>query len=75
MKKVTPANQFTTDLPMDELAAPAQRALANAGIKRLKQFATFSEEEIKQLHGIGPNALKQLQHALKVNGLSFSKAK
>ena len=71
MKKVSPANRSTTDLPIDKLAAPAQRALANAGIKSLKQLATFGEVEIKGLHGIGPNALKQLKYALKAKGLSF----
>jgi DNA-directed RNA polymerase alpha subunit len=73
MKKVTPKKQPATDLPLDQLAAPAQRALANAGIQNLRQLAKFSEAEIKELHGIGPNALKKLQNALKANGLSFKK--
>jgi len=55
------------------LAAPAQRALAGAGIQNLQQLTKFSEAEIKQLHGIGPNALKQLRSALKAKGLSFRK--
>ena len=59
------------DLPA-ELAAPARRALAGAGCSRLDQLAKLSEDEIKQLHGIGPNALKQLHRALKANGLSFA---
>jgi len=57
------------------LASPAQRALANAGIQNLEQLAKFSEDEIKQLHGIGPNALKQLRLALHARGLSFAKKK
>jgi hypothetical protein len=32
----------------------------------------FSGDEIKQLHGIGPNALKQLRAALQAKGLSFA---
>lgn len=64
--------QHSSNLP-DKLAQPAQRALANAGIQNLKQLAKFSEAEIKELHGIGPNALKQLRSALKANGLSFKK--
>jgi len=60
-----------SDLP--KLSAPAQRALAGAGIQNLKQLTKFSEAEIKQLHGIGPNALKQLRSALKAKGLSFRK--
>ena len=58
------------DLP--KLAAPAQRALAGAGIHSLEQLAIFSEAEIKQLHGIGPNALSQLHSALAEKGLSFA---
>ena len=60
-----------SDLP--KLSAPAQRALAGAGIQNLKQLTKFSEAEIKQLHGIGPNALKQLRSAQKAKGLSFRK--
>jgi len=58
-----------SDLP--KLAAPARRALDAAGISRLEQLAKFSEADIAQLHGIGPNALEQLRRALAVNGLSF----
>ena len=54
-----------------KLSAPAHRALASAGIKNLKQLAAFTETEIKRLHGIGPNAIKELKLALKANGLSF----
>ncbi len=55
------------------LAAPAQRALAGAGIQNLKQLANHSEAEIKELHGIGPNALKELHKALVAKGLAFKK--
>lgn len=54
------------------LAAPAVRALVGAGYVRLEQLAQVSEDEIKQLHGIGPNAIKQLRQALSANGLSFA---
>jgi len=60
-----------SDLPA-KLSQPAQRALAGAGIKNLKQLSKFSEAEIKQLHGIGPNALNQLRTALAAKGLSFA---
>ena len=62
-------HQQESDLP--KLARPAQRALAAAGIQRLDQLIKFSEGEIKQLHGIGPNALNQLRRALSAKGLSF----
>ncbi|HEX5809709.1 MAG TPA: DUF4287 domain-containing protein [Anaerolineales bacterium] len=58
------------DLPA-KLGAPAERALAGAGIKNLKQLTKFSEVEIKELHGVGPNALGKLRQALAEQGLSF----
>jgi hypothetical protein len=64
-------NQPASDLP-DGLAAPARRALAGAGYSRLEQLAKVSEAEVKQLHGIGPNALDLLRHALAAKGLSFA---
>jgi hypothetical protein len=60
-----------SDLPTG-LSAPAQRALAGAGIHRLDQLARISEAELKNLHGIGPKALGQLGQALTGQGLSFS---
>jgi hypothetical protein len=57
------------------LARPAQRALAGAGISRLSQLARLTEAEVRQLHGIGPNALDQLGRALRAKGLSFAAAK
>jgi len=57
------------------MGAPAERALANAGIKNLKQLTKFSETEIKDLHGVGPNALGKLRQALADQGLSFASEK
>lgn len=61
--------KYESDLP--RLAAPAQRALAGAGIKSLKQLTKWTEADIKQLHGMGPNALGKLRQALAEKGLSF----
>jgi len=61
----------TNALP--KLAAPARRALANAGIHSLAQLAKFSEADVKQLHGIGPNALEALRRALAEQGLAFAR--
>ncbi len=69
--KIMQQDNQESDLPPG-LAAPAQRALAGAGIQRLDQLTEFSEAEIKNLHGIGPNALKKLQAALEAKGLSFA---
>ena len=62
-------DQSESDLPI--LAAPAQRALATAGVKTLKDLTRFREAEVKAWHGIGPNALNKLRLALKENSLSF----
>jgi len=62
-----------SDLP--KLGGPAERALAGAGIQRLEQLARLSEDEIKQLHGIGPNALAKLRLALAARGLAFADKK
>lgn len=59
------AHQPESDLPK----------LAAAGIHRLAQLTRFSEDEIQQLHGVGPNALKQLRRALAAKGLSFANPK
>lgn len=62
-----------TTLP--KLGAPAQRALASIGVSDLKQLSKFTEVEVAQLHGMGPNALSKLREALKAQGLSFKQAK
>ena len=67
-------NTPESDLPA-KLGAPAERALANAGIKNLKQLTKFTEAEIKQLHGVGPNAVGKLRQALAEKGLSFAEKK
>jgi DNA-directed RNA polymerase alpha subunit len=58
-----------------KLAQPALRALAGAGIRQLEQLTGYSEAEIRQLHGIGPNALKTLREALAARSLSFKREK
>lgn len=55
------------------LAAPARRALENAGIKTLAQLSKYSEKEILELHGMGPGSLPKLRAALSEKGLAFSK--
>lgn len=53
------------------LSAPAQRALANKGIKNLKELATYSQAEILKLHGMGPGSIPKLKAALENEGLTF----
>ena len=69
--KIKRRDQREGDLPI-ELAQPARRALAGAGIQRLNQLTKLTEAEVRQLHGIGPNALTQLRRALSAKGLSFA---
>jgi hypothetical protein len=66
-----PRHARESDLP-GGLAQPARRALIGAGCLRLEQVAALSEAEVKQLHGIGPNAINQLRRALAEKGLSFT---
>ncbi len=56
-----------------KISAPANRALANAQIKTLKDLSKWSEKELLALHGIGPSAIPPLKTALKARGLSFKK--
>jgi hypothetical protein len=54
------------------LAAPARRALAAAGVRRLEDLTRFREAEILALHGMGPKAFEQLRTALGERGLAFA---
>lgn len=55
------------------ISAPARRALESKNIGTLTDLAKFSDVEIVQLHGMGPNAMEKLKIALKEEGLSFKK--
>jgi hypothetical protein len=65
---------MATPLPL-KLAAPARRALAAAGIDSLETLAKQTEQQVRDLHGIGTNALTTLKNALNDKGLSFAKPK
>ena len=65
------SDQGESDLPV-ELSQPARRALVGAGYLRLEQLTEISENEIKQLHGIGPSGIGMLRRALAMRGLSFA---
>ncbi len=66
--------QQESDLPIG-LSAPARRALIGAGYLRLEQLTRLSEAELKQLHGVGPNAINLLRRALEAKGLTFAEGK
>jgi hypothetical protein len=59
-----------TDLP--HLAAPARRALANAGVARLEDLTRFTEADVAALHGMGPKAITALKAAMAAARLRFS---
>lgn len=54
------------------IGRPATDALLAAGYTRLEQLASLKENDIKQLHGVGPKAIKVLRAALAEKGLSFA---
>ena len=66
--------QQESDLPIG-LSAPARRALIEAGYLQLEQLTRLSEAELKQLHGVGPNAINLLRRALEAKGLTFAEGK
>lgn len=53
------------------IAAPARRALERENILTLKKLSSYSEEEILDLHGVGPSVLPKLRKALEMKGLRF----
>ncbi|GHN01895.1 hypothetical protein WSM22_33840 [Cytophagales bacterium WSM2-2] len=60
---------------LSHLSAPARRALEGRGILTLKELAVKTEDEIMQLHGMGPSTLPKLKRALKEEGLAFKREK
>lgn len=60
-----------TDGLLSTLAAPAARALQQAGITDVQTLARFTEKEISALHGIGPSVMKVLREKLAAVQLSF----
>ncbi len=54
------------------IGRPATNALLVAGYTRLEQLTNVREVDIKQLHGVGPKAIKILRETLAAKGLSFA---
>ena len=65
--RLTMVDPAMDDLPA-RLAAPAGRALAEAGYARLEQLTHVTEAELGQLYGIGPKALGLLREVLAPTG-------
>jgi hypothetical protein len=58
---------------LSTISAPARRALISHSIVSMEDLAKYTEQEILQLHGIGPSTLPKLHKALKEYGMSFKK--
>lgn len=55
------------------LAAPARRALIDDGMFKLSDLRKTSLAAVKELHGMGPNAIRILISEMKKADLSFRK--
>ena len=53
------------------IGKPAQRALLTAGYQRLSDLTSATEQDLLDLHGIGPKALGILRQTLAEQDLSF----
>ncbi len=54
-----------------KIGAPASRALAGIGVKKLSDLTRFSKKQLIELHGFGPKALRILTEAIAKSKLSF----
>ena len=83
MRNITPASNDDVDLDyyasVDQawveigLAAPARRALIDDGLFKLSDLRKTSLAAVKELHGMGPNAIRILISEMKKADLSFRK--
>jgi hypothetical protein len=55
------------------LAAPARRALEGASLTTAAKLSRMTEAQVRELHGMGPNALSKLRETLAKQGLGFRK--
>jgi len=83
LRNITPASNGDVDLDyyasVDQvwvelgLAAPARRALIDDGLFKLSDLRKTSLAAVKELHGMGPNAIRILISEMKKADLSFRK--
>ncbi len=61
-----------TGIPLPRsIGAPATRALRAQDVESLEQVATWSEADLRALHGVGPIAVDRLREALVERGLGL----
>ena len=58
--------------PLPKLGAPAERALARAGVKCLEDVASLRKSDLRTMHGVGDQAIERLRVALEAAGLAFA---
>lgn len=56
---------------LEELAAPARRALEREGLITLQLIAACTRQELLSLHGMGPKALETIRRHMEHAGLTF----
>jgi hypothetical protein len=66
-----PSQKPESDLPKG-MGAPATRALNGAGFATLKRLTRATHQELLELHGFGPKAMKLVLAALDAKGLSVA---
>jgi hypothetical protein len=62
--------QLSKPFPQN-LALPAQKALASQGIAILNDLSKFYKKEIKNLPGIGPHAFNNISRQMEVENIVF----
>ena len=55
------------------ISAPARRALEANGITTVKKLSKYTEEQLLQLHGLGPSTIPVLKKALAEHKLTLKK--
>ena len=63
--------KISNNTPLPKIGAPATRALNNIGVNFLEQLVNYTEQEISELHGVGPKAVRILKEAMLKIGISF----
>lgn len=79
----SPSRRLTSDAQMaairdnfpSGIAQPALRALFAAGLTTLDQLTQVTEEQLFELHGIGPKAIRTLRAALSRKGMDLKTIK
>ena len=56
---------------LPNIGRPATVALAQIGVRNVEQLADYTEQEILDLHGFGPKAIRILKPVMAEMGVSF----